>query len=47
MESMIFAILQARPSSPRLSNKVLKSILGRPISLHQVESSQYLKKLID
>ncbi|MBT5400552.1 glycosyltransferase family protein [bacterium] len=42
---MILAILQARLSSSRLPNKVLKSILGKPMLLHQVERTQHSKKI--
>ena len=42
---MILAILQARLSSSRLPNKVLKSILGKPMLLHQVERLQQSKKI--
>lgn len=34
---MILAILQARTTSSRLPNKVLKSILGKPMLAHQIE----------
>ena len=43
---MILAILQARLSSSRLPGKVLKSILGKPMLLHQIERLQY-SKIID
>ena len=46
---MILAILQARLSSSRLPGKVLKSILGRPMLLHQIErleNSKMIDKLI-
>lgn len=46
MESMILAILQARCSSSRLPNKVLKPILGKPMLLHQIERLQN-SKMID
>ena len=45
MEVVILAILQARLSSSRLPNKVLKSILGKPMLLHQVERTQHSKKI--
>jgi glutamate-1-semialdehyde-2,1-aminomutase len=43
---MILAILQARLSSSRLPGKVLKSILGKPMLLHQIERIKR-SKLID
>ena len=46
---MILAIIQARLSSSRLPRKVLKSILGKPMLLHQLERlqhSQIIDKLI-
>ena len=49
MEGMILAILQARFSSSRLPGKVLKSILGMPMLLHQIERlkhSQMIDKLV-
>jgi spore coat polysaccharide biosynthesis protein SpsF len=42
---MILAILQARLSSSRLPGKVLKSILGKPMLLHQIERLQHSKKI--
>jgi len=45
MESMILAILQARVSSSRLPNKVLKSILGKPMLLHQIKRIQNSKTI--
>ncbi len=48
MENII-AILQARTSSTRLVNKVLKPILGKEMLLHQIEriqNSQLINKLI-
>ena len=42
----IIAILQARTSSTRLPNKVLKPILGKAMILHQIERIQR-SKLID
>jgi len=41
MENMILAILQARVSSSRLPEKVLKPILGKAMLLHQIERIQY------
>ena len=49
LEIMILAILQARCSSSRLPNKVLKPILGKPMLLHQIErlrNSEMIDKLI-
>jgi len=46
MENMILAILQARYSSSRLPNKVLKPILNKPMLLHQIERLHH-SKLID
>ena len=46
MESMILAILQARLSSSRLPGKVLKTLLGKPMLLHQIERLQH-SKMID
>jgi spore coat polysaccharide biosynthesis protein SpsF len=43
---MILVILQARFSSSRLPGKVLKSILGKPMLLHQIERIQN-SKMID
>jgi len=46
---MILAILQARHSSSRLPNKVLKPILGKPMLLHQIErikNSQTIDKIV-
>jgi len=46
---MILAILQARYSSSRLPNKVLKPILGKPMLLHQIERikhSQTIDKIV-
>ncbi len=46
---MILAILQARFSSSRLPGKVLKSILEKPMLLHQVErvkNSKMINKLV-
>ncbi|KAF3978341.1 MAG: spore coat protein [Methylococcales symbiont of Iophon sp. n. MRB-2018] len=43
---MILAILQARTSSSRLPNKVLKKILGKEMILHQINRIQH-SKLID
>ena len=43
---MILAILQARFSSSRLPGKVLKTILGKEMLLHQIERLQY-SKMID
>lgn len=42
---MILAILQARLSSRRLSQKVLKSILGKPMLLRQVERLKRSKRI--
>ena len=42
---MILAILQARFSSSRLPGKVLKSILGKPMLLHQIERIQNSKRI--
>ena len=42
----ILAIIQARTSSSRLPNKVLKPILGKPMLIHQIERVQ-LSKTID
>lgn len=38
---MILAILQARLSSLRFPGKVLKTLLGKPMLLHQIERLQY------
>jgi spore coat polysaccharide biosynthesis protein SpsF len=46
MESMILAILQARTSSSRLPNKVLRPILGKAMLLYQIERIQR-SKMID
>jgi spore coat polysaccharide biosynthesis protein SpsF len=49
MTTMILAILQARTSSTRLPNKVLKPIIGKPMLLRQVERikrSRLIDKLI-
>lgn len=46
---MILAILQARCSSRRLPNKVLKPLLGRPMVLRQIERlshSRYIDKVV-
>ncbi len=46
---MILAILQARYSSSRLPNKVLKPILGKPMLLHQIErlkNSKMIDKIV-
>jgi spore coat polysaccharide biosynthesis protein SpsF len=46
---MIVAILQARSSSSRLPDKVLKPILGKPMLLHQIERvlhSRMIDKLV-
>ena len=46
---MILAILQARCSSSRFPNKVLKPILGKPMLLHHIERlrhSQMIDKLV-
>ena len=46
---MILAILQARYSSSRLPGKVLKSILGKPMLLHQIErlsNSKMIDRLV-
>ena len=43
---MILAILQARYSSSRLPKKVLKTILEKPMLLHQIERLQH-SKMID
>lgn len=46
---MILAILQARVSSSRLPKKVLKTILGKPMIIHQIEriqNSRTIDKLI-
>ena len=37
----ILAIIQARTSSSRLPNKVLKNILGRPMLIHQIERVKF------
>ena len=42
---MILAILQARFSSSRLSGKVFKPILSKPMLLHQIEGIQHSKKI--
>ena len=45
---VILALVQARSSSTRLPNKVLKPILGRPMILHQlerIERSKLINKL--
>ena len=42
---MILAILQARLSSSRLPEKVLKPILGKPMLLHQIERLQCSEKI--
>lgn len=42
---MILAILQARLSSTRLPQKVLKPLLGRPMVLRQIERIQRSKKI--
>jgi spore coat polysaccharide biosynthesis protein SpsF len=42
----VLAIIQARTSSSRLPNKVLKLILGKPMLIHQIERVQ-LSKMID
>ena len=43
---MILAILQARLSSLRLPGKVLKTVMGKPMLLHQIERLQH-SKMID
>jgi spore coat polysaccharide biosynthesis protein SpsF (cytidylyltransferase family) len=43
---MILAILQARMSSSRLPGKVLKTLMGKPMLLHQIERLQH-SKMID
>jgi len=46
---MILAILQVRMSSSRLPGKALKSILGKPMILHQIErlkNSEMIDKLV-
>ena len=45
MEVVILAILQARVSSSRLPRKVLKSILDKPMLLHQIQRVQRSKKI--
>lgn len=45
MEIMILGILQARVSSSRLPGKVLKSILGEPMLLRQIERILRAKKI--
>jgi spore coat polysaccharide biosynthesis protein SpsF len=42
---MILAILQARLSSSRMPEKVLKPILGKPMLLHQIERLQCSEKI--
>ena len=42
----ILAIIQARTSSSRLPDKILKPILGKPMLIHQIERVQ-LSKMID
>lgn len=42
---MVLAILQARMSSTRLPNKVVKPILGQPMILRQVERIKRSKKI--
>lgn len=42
---MVLAILQARMSSTRLPNKVVKPILGQPMILRQVERIRRSKKI--
>lgn len=41
----VVAILQARCSSTRLPNKVLKTILGKPMLQHQIERIQHCKMI--
>ena len=46
---MIVAILQARMSSSRLPGKVLRTLCGKPMLLHQIEriqQSQHVQKLV-
>ena len=46
---MILAILQARCSSRRLPNKVLKPLLGRPMVLREIERlsrSQHIDRIV-
>ena len=42
---MILAILQARLSSSRLPGKVLKTLMGKPMLLHQIERLQHSKMI--
>ncbi|MGL4890665.1 MAG: cytidylyltransferase domain-containing protein, partial [Aeromonas veronii] len=42
---MILGILQARTSSSRLPNKVLKELLGEPMLARQIERLQQSKLL--
>lgn len=46
MEVIILAILQARVSSSRLAGKVLKTLIGKPMLLHQIERLQH-SQMID
>ncbi len=45
MEPMILGILQVRYSSLRLPKKALKTILGKPMLLHQIERLQNCKMI--
>lgn len=42
---MILALLQARSSSTRLPGKVLKTILGKPMILHQMERISHCQRI--
>jgi spore coat polysaccharide biosynthesis protein SpsF len=42
---MILAVLQARTSSSRLPQKIMKDILGKPMILRQIERLQRSKKM--
>lgn len=42
---MILAIIQARLSSTRLPEKVLKPLLGKPMLLRQIERLQHVKQI--
>jgi spore coat polysaccharide biosynthesis protein SpsF (cytidylyltransferase family) len=46
MKNKVIALLQARTDSTRLPNKVLKTILDKPIIIHQLERTME-SKLID